>query len=229
VLVNALGVLATALAALFLIPQILRLSAARDVRGVSLTWTVFGLMTNVAWIVYFTGRNLWVPAIAPALAVGTYGCLVWLIRRIETRHAWGWGALYGGALVTTMSLGGQEALGSLLALTPALQLAPAVFTAFSHPHPAGISPATWGLASAEAISWAIYGHLVGDAALVGYGAVTTFGSALVLSRCWGNSGRSRIGQGPRESSVISTSPSLMAVAAASPRLAAASFRRMFET
>jgi uncharacterized protein with PQ loop repeat len=222
-----LGVFGTVLAALFLAPQIVRLLGSRDASGISMTWAGLGLLTNLAWVLYLASRDLWLPSLAPAGAIVMYGLMVMVIRSVDGGARWRPTVTYGAILGITPMLGGWPALGVVLILTPSIQLIPAVAEVYAHPRPFGISPLTWGLALAEAICWGMYGYLVRDVALVGYGVVSSLGSILILWRRWGVSpGRSQMS---RVRSATSTKPSLIAVAAASPRLAALSLRRMFET
>jgi uncharacterized protein with PQ loop repeat len=185
-LADALAVVATLLAAVFLLPQIGQLVTTRDVRGVSITWVLFGIMTNVAWVVYLTGQRLWVPLVAPALAAGTYAAVLALLIRFGPIYRTGSSAclLYGSVLGLAGGLGGWQALAVVLALSPAIQIAPGVREVYRHARPSGVSASTWSIAGAEAAVWGAYGALVSDPALLGYGIVTGAGSVLVLSRLW---------------------------------------------
>lgn len=211
-LASSLGVIATVLAAVFLIPQIGRLMTSRDVNGVSMTWAVFGVVTNTAWVFYLVPAGLWVAALAPGVAVVSYGMLAAMIARVKRHRGWIWKAgVYTGILVGTYLLGDAYALGVLLALTPVMQLTPEIVAVYRDPSPTGVSPRTWMLAACEAICWGAYGTIVGDLALVGYGLVTSTGSGLILGRWWAVVRR---GQPSLAKSAISTRPSLIAVAAA---------------
>lgn len=221
-----LGVGATVLAGGFLIPQIARLVRSRDTRGVSVTWAVFGVITNVAWVSYLVVEDLWLPALAPAIAVISYTILAFALMRMKAGSCRAWWPLYAASLALAGWCGGAHTVGIVLALTPLIQLAPEIYVVYRQVQPSGVSPATWGLSAGEALCWGAYGALVGDPALVGYGVVTSVGSALILVRWWS---RRVSAQSLRPRSAMSTRPSRIAVAAASPRLAAVSLRRMFET
>jgi uncharacterized protein with PQ loop repeat len=185
-LADALAVVATVLAAVFLLPQIGRLVTTRDVRGVSSTWVLFGIMTNVAWVGYLTGQRLWAPVVAPALAAGTYAAVLALLVRFGPVDRAGASAcvVYGCVLGLAGGLGGLQVLAVVLALSPAIQIAPGVREVYRHARPSGVSAPTWSIAGAEAALWGVYGGLVSDPALLGYGIVTGAGSALVLARLW---------------------------------------------
>jgi uncharacterized protein with PQ loop repeat len=168
---------------MFLLPQIARVLRTGDTTGLSTSWAAFGLVTNLAWIVYLGRFGLWAAVMAPALAVVTYGImLVTFIKRAPGREWTLATCVYVTVLVTVGSLGGNAALGIVLVLAPVLQLTPAIAAAHRAHRPTGIAPATWLLSAAEALLWGWYGWLVSDVALLGYGLVTGLGSALILRR-----------------------------------------------
>jgi uncharacterized protein with PQ loop repeat len=178
---QVLAVSAIFLAAIFLIPQIVRLVRTGDTSGVSLTWAVFGVVTNLSWVWYLASEQLWTAALAPALAVGTYAILVLSLVSRGATLRWVWCLTYSTFLLTA-ALVGNAVLGSLLVLTPAVQLIPELTAVYRHWRPRGVAEATWWLCSAEAVCWGAYGQLVGDGALVGYGIVTSVGSLLIVAR-----------------------------------------------
>jgi len=178
---QVLAVSASILAATFLVPQIVRSVRTGDTRGVSLTWAVFGVLTNVSWVVYLANERLWIAGFAPALAVCTYGILVVLLSRRGAVMHWGWCLAYSAVLVAA-TLSGNHVLGSLLVVTPVVQLIPELSAVYLHPRPHGVAEATWWLCAAEAVCWGAYGLLMGDSALVGYGIVTSLGSLMIVSR-----------------------------------------------
>jgi hypothetical protein len=174
---------ATGLTAIFLLPQIIRVTRSGDRSGLSATWATFGLITNGVWILYLASLGMWGAATAPALAVVAYGSMLTVLTRALCGEGWVWaGALYVGLLATVGSLAGIEGIGLLLILTPLIQLTPAIVAAYRERCPTGIAPVTWGLSAAEAGLWGWYGWLVRDPTLLGYGIVTGIGSMLVLNR-----------------------------------------------
>lgn len=180
---EVLAATATALAAVFLIPQIVRLLRRNDSTGVSSVWAAFGVVTNSAWILYLGANELWPAVVAPALAAVTYGITLAVLAPLDRRRDWTWIAgLYATALATVGPVGGMGALGLALSVTPVVQLMPQIIAMYREVQPTGVSPTTWSLAIAEAVLWGLYGMLVSDAALVGYGLVTTTGSMLILGR-----------------------------------------------
>ena len=171
---------ATGLTAVFLVPQIVRVHRTRDVSGLSATWASFGLLTNLGWVLYLGTRGLWLAALAPILAVVTYGVMAVALARRSTDRRWLWAA--GVYTVLLLWLGGIESLGIALVVAPVVQLTPAIVAAYRTRCPTGISPATWSLSIAEAVMWGWYGWLIGDLTLLGYGVVTGVGSLFVLVR-----------------------------------------------
>ena len=105
---QVLGLSATLLAAVFLFPQIASLIWERDTRGVSMTWAIFGVVTNAAWVAYLLQEGLWLPSFAPATAVVTYGLLAVVLAQLGARHRWAWGLGYSAALALVGLLGGRQ-------------------------------------------------------------------------------------------------------------------------
>jgi len=180
---NLLALTATVLAAIFLVPQIVRLVARGDTRGVSATWAGFGLITNLAWVDYLWRQGMWAPAMAPTIALVTYGITLVVIIRLDRGHHWIRSAiLYTVLMALSASRGGLVAMGLVLAVTPVIQVAPQLMSVFKERHPSGVSPATWALAGAEAVLWGVYGWLAADLALVGYGVFSTAAAILIIGR-----------------------------------------------
>jgi uncharacterized protein with PQ loop repeat len=179
----SLAATATGLAAVFLVPQIVRLVTRRDASGVSPVWAAFGVITNAFWVGYLGMMNLWAAAAAPALAVVTYSVMLVVLVPLDRGSGWLRTSLgYAVVLAAIGPVAGLGMLGLALSLTPAVQLAPQVIGVFREERPTGVSPTTWSLAIAEAVLWGCYGWLMRDAALIGYGLVTSVGSVLILGR-----------------------------------------------
>jgi uncharacterized protein with PQ loop repeat len=177
------AVSATGLTATFLLPQILRLVRSGDTSGLSGTWAAFGVVTNLAWVVYLGRLGFFVALIAPAMAVVAYGSLLSVLARRALDRNWiRSSVLYGMVIAAVGGWGGIEAIGLLLVLAPLIQLTPGVVAAYRSPSPSGISPTTWVLSAGEAMLWGYYGWLISDFALIGYGLVTGIGSILILGR-----------------------------------------------
>jgi hypothetical protein len=172
---------ATVLAGGFLLPQIVRVVRSGDVAGVSPVWAGFGLVTNLAWVLYLGRNGIWGAVVAPGLAVLAYGTTLGVIR--GRGGPWATASVaYAAVLAGLVAAAGMAGIALFLVMAPVVQLAPAVAAAYRSRCPSGLSPATWALSVAEAGLWGIYGWKVADPALVGYGLVTSGGSLLVLVR-----------------------------------------------
>ncbi|HEY5889317.1 MAG TPA: PQ-loop domain-containing transporter [Acidimicrobiia bacterium] len=182
-LLTVLALVGTTLAAVFLIPQTISLVRSGNSVGVSPTWAAFGVVTNLAWVVYLFDAGLPTAAAAPAIATVCYVMVLKSLARLTTSFLWSaTGLAYLFAMVAVGGVGGIAALGVVLLVAPALQLAPQVASVIREPLPSGPSPTTWSLAVLEAMTWGAYGLLAGDVPLVGYAIVTSAGSMVVLVR-----------------------------------------------
>jgi hypothetical protein len=108
-----LAIVATLLTATFLVPQIVRLLSRGDTAGLSAVWAGFGVVTNLAWVGYIGTQNLWVAAIAPAMAVVTYSITLALIMHRSPGIGWWRSSFwYSASLVTEEAQAGPAGLGS---------------------------------------------------------------------------------------------------------------------
>jgi hypothetical protein len=157
---------------------------------VSPTWLLLGVVTNGAWVAYLAVQLRWTPLVAPAAATVVYGVMVVVLVPIHSRSVRSWTTPVGvtlacsAILAATAAAAGLGGLGLALACAPVAQLAPELRAVYRQVSPTGVSPATWILAVAEALCWALYGVGVGDAALVGYGVVNSVGALAILARWW---------------------------------------------
>ncbi|MGF1618253.1 MAG: hypothetical protein ACFCU2_10700 [Acidimicrobiia bacterium] len=189
-LIGMLAVAANILAAMFLIPQMVRLIRFRDPAGVSATWAAFGVITNLIWVLYLGSLGIWAGVPAPAMALGTYGVMLAVLVGLGGFNPWWRSSLgYIISIIAVWQFGGFPAIGLLLALSPALQILPELVEVYQQRSPSGLSPVTWVLGTCEAVLWGAFGWLVGEAAMVGYGVVTSVGSLLILGRWWATRNR----------------------------------------
>ncbi|MGA7270095.1 MAG: PQ-loop domain-containing transporter [Acidimicrobiia bacterium] len=175
---------ATVLAAVSLIPQILKLVRTVDPAGVSATWPAIGGVTNAAWSVYLVHQGLWPASISTTLMVVFYGVVLWALRRAGTDPGMPLlrGVVWSVILVVLTWAGGWLALGTVLGFAQFLQVAPALFTAYRTRLPSGISPATWWIAGSEGALWGYYGWFHGDLPIMIFAVTYVTTSALMLGR-----------------------------------------------
>lgn len=172
---------ATVVAGGFLLPQIIRVVRSGDVAGVSPVWAGFGLVTNLAWVLYLGRNGIWAAVLAPGIAVLAYGVTLGVLR--GRGGPWALASVaYSAVLAGLVAAAGMAGIALFLVIAPGVQLVPAVAAAYRSRCPSGLSPVTWALSLAEAGLWGLYGWMVADPALVGYGVVTSGGSLLVLAR-----------------------------------------------
>ena len=174
-------IVATVLAVASLIPQIGKLWSTKDPTGVSITWPALGLVTNVRWTAYLYQQRLWLSVPSAALMVIFYGVILILLARVGQR-LWA-GAARGLAWGITLSAigvtGGWLILGVVLGTSAAIQVVPAIWTAFRTYAPSGISPGTWWIILAEAALWGVYGKAYADVAIIIF-AITASATALLM-------------------------------------------------
>jgi uncharacterized protein with PQ loop repeat len=184
VLAAAAAVVATVLAFLSLIPQMLKLRRTGSAEGVSAAWAAFGAVTNGAWTVYLVAQSLWLAV--PSTAVVTVFYLTTLALIVGTgRNAslpLRLGAIWASVLIVSGATGGWEALGVVLGLSYAVQAAPSIWAAFRTATPRGIAPGTWGMALVEAVLWGYYGWFHRDVAIILFAVLATATAALILVR-----------------------------------------------
>ena len=189
-LANAAVILATIMAWWSLIPQIRKLIRTSDPTGVSGTWPAIGLVSNAGWTAYLLSQQLW--AAVPSTSVMVFFYLIVLRTLARTGLHLGAvvvrGVLSTAVLVATYALGSWSVLGLVLGWAYVPQLAPAIWAAYRTPDPTGIASGTWALIGIEAALWMVYGGLLGDTAVVIFGAVGVVAAVLILGRVWATVG-----------------------------------------
>jgi uncharacterized protein with PQ loop repeat len=183
-LADAAVILATILAVGSLVPQALRLLRTRDIAGVSVLWTALGTITNLAWFAYALARGLWAGVPATLATAAFYGFLFVTLVRFGGRPG---AALRGGiawaVLLTAVTvIGGWSALGALLGVSYAVQIAPSLWTAWRTYAPTGIAPGTWVLFLVQVVLWGYYGVEEQDWAIKGFALTGIVSSVLMLLR-----------------------------------------------
>jgi uncharacterized protein with PQ loop repeat len=166
------------------LPQLARVWRTGDAAGVSWAWAALTSVSNGGWIAYFALWRFWtalVPAISATVLAGVLAVLLGHRAGIPGRPAAvtaGWGA----ALAIAAAAGGRTGLGTALAASFVLQVAPSVWTAYRTSQPTGISPATWLLILAELLCWGVYGMHKSDPRLTVLGWTGVAASLLMLAR-----------------------------------------------
>jgi hypothetical protein len=175
---------ATALAMIYTWPQLARVRRTGDIAGVSISAAALTVSSELGWAVYLGGEGLW-----SAVPEGAFNITANALLAVAVMRAGGSAglALAGAAawlvvLLAARWLGGPAALAALLGLAYAVQLTPAVVTAWRTWSPSGIAAPTWVLRLGEAVLWGVYGHLRHDPPLVMFGVLGTVESALILVR-----------------------------------------------
>lgn len=176
---DALGLLASVVFLVRLLPQPLRLARTGVASGVSPLSALNSMLTMVAWVTYglFVGLPLvWVVS-AVALVPGVWTVL--LLRREVSRRDLMWAGAWLALQVVAAATG---LLVAVLAAGVLVTQGPQVLRALRETDLTGLASATWWLSLLDATTWGAYGLAVGDAALVAYGVVLTTSAGIVLTR-----------------------------------------------
>ncbi|PZS29926.1 MAG: hypothetical protein DLM59_11995 [Pseudonocardiales bacterium] len=169
------------------LPQLAGVSRTGDAAGVSWSWAALTSVSNGGWMAYFALSHFWialVPATSATLLAGVLAVL--LARRSSVPHRTAAvTAAWGGVLALAWALAGRAGLGTALAASFVLQVAPSVWTAYRTDRPTGISRGTWQLILAELLCWGVYGLHRSDPRLTVLGWTGVVASVLMLARARG--------------------------------------------
>ncbi|MCY3850621.1 MAG: PQ-loop domain-containing transporter [Acidimicrobiaceae bacterium] len=180
------GVVATAVTFVQILPQIVRLLRIGRTEGVSPEWAAIGTTVNAGWIAYVVAEELWVAI--PACLVGTasYGVVLYLLYRngAGVRTGLLLSAVVAVACVVVQLEAGWTVLGTVLGLSNGLYLGPSVVAAWRSHAPVGVSPLSWVLVALEGVLWGLYGVFVEASPVVVYGVTAALLAGLVLLRLW---------------------------------------------
>jgi uncharacterized protein with PQ loop repeat len=184
VIAELAAALATVLATVAAIPQLHRVARAGDGRGVSVTSAMLGIGSELAWLSYASRAELFSALPEAALmSIGNTVLAVALIRRgAAAGRALVAGLAWLGALATIATVGGHGALGAVLGVTYAVQVAPAVWTAWRTSSPSGVVASTWAMIGVEGLLWAAYGLHHEDPALLIFAVTATLAAVATLGR-----------------------------------------------
>lgn len=175
---------ATVLAAWQLVPQVVKLRRVALPAGLSPTWALLGISTNVAWVAYRWSQGLWLGLPSPVIAAVLYVATLWLLVGSKPNLRWAGlaGALWFCCVAGAAAIGGWVLVGTVLGLSSGLQAAPSIWAAYRSRRPVGIAPSLWIIGLAQAVLWGYYGWANADLALVLYGITLSLAALLILGR-----------------------------------------------
>ena len=180
------GVVATAVTFVQILPQITRLLRIGRTEGVSPIWAAIGTTVNAGWIAYVVAEELWVTVPACLASAGSYGVVLYLLYRngAGVRTGLLLSAMVAVACVVVQLVAGWTVLGTVLGLSNGLYLGPSVVAAWRSHAPVGVSPLSWVLVALEGLLWGLFGVLVEASPVVVFGVTAALLAGLVLLRLW---------------------------------------------
>ena len=176
---EVLAVVASVVFLVRLLPQPLRLARHGVAEGVSPLAALNAVVCAAAWLAYGLVEGVlavWLTSVF-ALVPGVWAVL--LLRRRTTRND----LLLAGAWVAVVLVSAAVGLlAAALGLGVVVTQGPQVLRALRSHDLRGLAPATWWISIIDATTWGAYGIGLGDAALIGYGAVLLTAAVTVLVR-----------------------------------------------
>lgn len=173
------GLVASGVFLIRLLPQPLRLARTGVAAGVSPLAAANGVVNAIGWTAYGLTAGLpivWVvSAIALVLSVWTAGLLRGSYRTVDRVGGAAW-------LVTVAAAAAFGRLGLVLAASVALTMGPQVVMSLRRNDLRGIAPAALWIGLLDAAAWGAYGVVIGDAPLISYAIVLSSSSLIVLGR-----------------------------------------------
>ena len=183
---NLVGIVATAVTFVQILPQIMRLIRTGRTEGVSPAWAAGGATINLGWLTYVIEGRFWVTIPSIIVAIASFALALYLLYRNGASIRAG--LLMSGAIavasVAIQQAAGWTALGTVLGLSNGLYLGPSVVAAWRSHAPVGVSPLTWWLTVLEGLKWGFYGVLVEAVPIMVYGSTAILLALLVLLRLW---------------------------------------------
>ncbi|WP_420446751.1 PQ-loop domain-containing transporter [Candidatus Poriferisodalis sp.] len=182
----AVGVVATLVTFVQVVPQVVRLVRIGRTEGTSPAWAAVGMVINIGWLAYVIAEEFWITIPAVGAAVISFGVVLLLLYRNGAKVRAGvlYGLVVSVGCVALQLVAGWTVLGTVLGLSNGLYLGPPVVAAWRSHAPVGISPLTWVLTGGEGILWGFYGVLVAAGPIMVYGSTAFLLSALILLRLW---------------------------------------------
>ena len=183
---NLVGIVATVVTFVQILPQIVRLIRTGQIEGVSPAWAAGGATINLGWLAYVVENGFWETIPSIIAAITSFGLALYLLYRngADVRVGLAMSAAVAVASVAVQRYAGWTVLGTVLGLSNGLYLGPSVIAAWRSRAPIGIAPATWWLTVLEGFKWGLYGVLVLAVPIVVYGSTAILLALLVLLRLW---------------------------------------------
>ncbi len=173
------GIVASAVFLVRLLPQPARLARTGVADGVSPMAALNAVLSAIAWTIYGVEASLPIVWVVSVLALFPGIWTVWLlrysVRRSDVVGAGAW------ALIIAVALGMGD-LGSVLPLSVATSMGPQVVAALRGSDLTGIASMTMWVALLDAAAWGGYGMVIGDRPLALYGLVLSASAITVLLR-----------------------------------------------
>jgi uncharacterized protein with PQ loop repeat len=179
------GVVMVSLAALYALPQWLKVRRTGSVEGVSLAATSNAFISCAAWVLFgVVLGDVWVLLTCLA-ALPSLGATTWILVRNHASRAgmwttWVWtAALVGGAVVYPWS---EAPISVLLGASILWYVGPAAVMAWTSSDVTGIAPGAWFVLLADAVVWMLYSLLAHVPAGILYAVIAGTGALAVLAR-----------------------------------------------
>ena len=180
--VSVLGAIGTLLGLVRAVPQLLRLLRAREAFGVSvdtagtstivsLSWVIYGILTNQPYVSLATAPTALIFAIITLSAL-RFGRSV---REFKVAPAWGVILLLAGLL------GGATGLGLILSISVLVSNLPQLWVAYREGNLEDLSLGTWALCTCDGLVWGSYALLMHDASVLSYGIFQFATSAAIVA------------------------------------------------
>ena len=183
---NLVGIVATAVTFVQILPQIVRLIRTGRVEGVSSAWAAVGATINLGWLAYVIEGRFWVTIPSIIVAIVSFLLALYLLHRngAPIRAGLVMSGAIALACVVIQQAAGWTVLGTVLGLSNGLYLGPSVLAAWRSHTPVGVSPLAWMLTVLEGLKWGFYGVLVEATPIIVYGSTAILLALLVLLRLW---------------------------------------------
>ncbi len=162
------------------VPQIVRLLRTRSVAGVSGPTTWLGFVVNAGWLAYGVAQGLLPVAVLSTAYVVGYLLIGALLIAGGNRRGLVHGAAATAGFVALTATAGWTLLGTVLALSVAVQFLPQVVEAWTSDDLTGLAPGTYVVSGIDGVVWGTFGLVAADGPLVLYGVVMCTVATLVL-------------------------------------------------